>query len=368
METDFTILKTEILKRRDYGKDICLIDEQQIITLYGLPHVVKDIQQQFESINEKVAEKFNYVRNVIRSEPIKSEKPLIVNLPIGKSPIEKPLIEKPPTVKLPMEKPPIENSTIEKPLIVKPPTVKLPIDKPGIEKSFIENSPIVKSPIGKPPFEKPLIEKLSIETSPIVKLPIEKPPPEKVPIEKSRYFNIESSPKSSESATHPKIDQIITQKSQPRSIIFYVDEPGFEVLINQNFSPLLDIVNSKCLLDKQIIHQQIQIHIPKAKVSEFDDNTCEVQSQHNDSEPSNDSNETSMNSKNNWFLELFRPKKPKAQSSKPTSQGSATSTTNTTATVTIGKSKIIVCTGDLTKQAVSFTNGYYVFSHLYTLI
>ena len=169
-------LKLEILKRGDYGKDICLSDEQHIITLYGLPHVVKHIQQQFESINQKAVEKINAV----------------------------------------------------------PPVV------------------------------------------PRVSIKLEKPPPS----------NIEIPPKARESMISPKSTQITASKPPTHSIMFDVDEPGFEVLINQNFNRLLAIVNSKCSLDKQIIHHQIQIQIPKAKVYEFNDNTSEIQSQENDSESS----------------------------------------------------------------------------------
>jgi hypothetical protein len=258
-ELEWITLKNTILKRSDYGKDICLFDKQQSITLYGVPRVVKDIQQQFESINKK-DENLNYVPIVIQSEPVKSQKP----------------------------------------------------------------------------------------------------PTEKLSIEKPRDLNIDSPLKSSKSTTHPGNNQIITQKPQTRSISFQVDEPGFEVLINQNFNQLLVIGNSKCSVDKQIIHQQIQIPIPKAKVYEFDDSTSDIQSRENNSEAPNNSNETSTASTNNWFLKLFQGKKSNTQSSQPTQQQSPTlqvrsaSTVNNTPSVTIGKSKIIVCIGDLTKQAVRY--------------
>ncbi len=120
------------------------------------------------------------------------------------------------------------------------------------------------------------------------------------------------------------------------------------------------IVESKCLLEKQIINHRIQIHIPKANVIDFGDNTVEEQSQENNSEPLNSASEASANSKTNWFFGLFQRKKNDNQPPKPTQQQSptlqvrSTSDSNNTASVTIGLSKIIVCTGDLTKQAVSF--------------
>jgi hypothetical protein len=52
-DKEWMALKATILQRADYGKDICLLDERQIITLFGLPQVVKDLQQEFESINTK---------------------------------------------------------------------------------------------------------------------------------------------------------------------------------------------------------------------------------------------------------------------------------------------------------------------------
>jgi hypothetical protein len=249
-QNERTILKTTILRRGDYGKDICLFDHQQTITLYGVPHVVKDVQQRFESIDKK-DEKINDVSLVVKSAPNK---------------------------------------------------------------------------------------------------------PETSPIANRRDLNIENPSKSGESNTRQKNSEIV----QTRSIMFYVDEPGFEVLVNQNFNRLSAIVESKCLLEKQIIHHQIQIQIPKAKVYEFDDNASEVQSQDDNSEPSNNSDEASANSKKHWFLKLFQRDKPKTQSPKPIQQQSpipqvqSTSSADTTASVTVGNSKIIVCTGDLTKQAVSF--------------
>jgi hypothetical protein len=243
---EWTTLKTDILKRGDYGKDICLFDEQQIITLYGLPHVVKDIQQQFETINQKAIEKLNAVPPVVRSDSIKLEKP--------------------------------------------------------------------------------------------------------------RHSNIENPSKARESIIPQKSTEITTSKPRTHSIVFDIDEPGFEVLINQDFNRLLAIFDSNFSLDKQILHHPIQIRIPRAKIYEFEDNTPDIQTEDNASHPSNDSNTASAHPKSNWFSRLFQKNKPeKTQSAKPTSQvPSISAAANSTPNLTIGKSKIIVCTGDLKKQAVRF--------------
>jgi hypothetical protein len=177
---------------------------------------------------------------------------------------------------------------------------------------------------------------------------------EKPPISNPRNLNIENSP-------------IIIQKPQIRSIVFDIDEPGFEVLINQEIHQLLGIVESKCSLEKQILHHQIQIQIPRAKVYEFEDDISEVQTQENNPECPDDSQEASADSNKNWFLELFQWKKSKTPPPQPKQQQSPTlpipltSVPNNTASVTIGRSKIMVCTGDLTKQAVSFWNTSYTF-------
>jgi hypothetical protein len=73
----------------------------------------------------------------------------------------------------------------------------------------------------------------------------------------------------------------------------------------------------------------------------------------------NDSGEASTTAPTNWFIDLFRSKQPSTQQPKPaqqptpTPQISSASSSNDTKSVTVGKSKIIVCVGDLTKQAVS---------------
>ena len=229
---EWTTLTSDILKRDDYGKDICLLDEQKIITLYGLPDAVKDVQQQFDKINQKAREKLNSVPPVIRNVSVNSEKP--------------------------------------------------------------------------------------------------------------RQSIIESPPKSTENTT---------PKPQTRSIVFDIDEPGFELLIDQDFPRLLAIVGSNCSIVKQILHHQIPIPIPKTKINETDDNTPAVQSEDQASRLSNDSNTASAETISNWFYRLFyNDKSEKPQSPVPSISAAA----NTTPSLTIGKSKINVCTGDLTKQAVRF--------------
>jgi hypothetical protein len=229
---EWITLTSDILKRDDYGKDICLLDEQKIITLYGLPHAVKNVQQQFEKINQKAVEKLNSVPPVIRNVSVNSEKP---------------------------------------------------------------RQSIIESP--------------------------------------------------------PKITENTTPKPQTHSIVFDIDEPGFELLIDQDFPRLLAIVGSNCTIVKQIIQRQIPIPIPKTKINEIDDNTSAVQSADEASHLSNDSNTSPAGTKSNWFHRLFHSNKSKnPQSPVPSTSAAA----NTTPSLTIGKSKINVCTGDLTKQAVKF--------------
>jgi hypothetical protein len=253
---EWITLKNDILKRSDYGKDICLLDEQQIITLYGLPHVVKDVQQQFTTINQKAIEKLYNTPSVVRNDSIKSEKP--------------------------------------------------------------------------------------------------------------RESTVENAPKARESIISPKSTEITTSKSPTHSIMFDVDEPGFEVLINQGFQRLSAIVDSNCSLVKQIVHHQIQIPIPKAKVYEFDDNQNEVQSPDNNVQPLHDSQEASTDQNTNWLFGLFQWKKPKTRSPKSAVQMPTTPIDTTPMrSVSIGKSKIIVCTGDLKNQAVRFFSQWLFHSFLF---
>jgi hypothetical protein len=187
--------------------------------------------------------------------------------------------------------------------------------------------------------------------------------PKKPPVAERRNLIIPNPPKINELTTHrehPKINtDSFTETPRTRSITFFVDEPGFEVLITTDSSRVSAIVESKCSLQKQMINQTIQIQIPKAKVTELADDTSDVQSQENNSKPPSESNEASTNTKKNWFLELFQGKKADPQLSKsvqqksPPSQVQSPSSSNNRTSITVGQSKIIVCTGDLIKQAVS---------------
>jgi diaminopimelate epimerase len=51
-EMEWIMLTKTILQRDDYGKDICLFYERPFISLFGLPHIVSILQQQFDSINK----------------------------------------------------------------------------------------------------------------------------------------------------------------------------------------------------------------------------------------------------------------------------------------------------------------------------
>ncbi|CAF3890016.1 unnamed protein product [Rotaria sp. Silwood2] len=238
-ENVWTALKTNIFQRDDYGKDICLFDEQQTISLYGLPEVVKHVQKLFED------KKTKYVPSVVKDQPSK---------------------------------------------------------------------------------------------------------PETLPISKVEGLKFENSLQSSESITHQQLNQThILKKVQTYSIRFDVDEPGFEVLLNNDFNGLLTIIQSKCQLEKQIIHHQIQIQIPKARVNHFDYNASESQSQEDNSKTINSSNEASIDSQLNWLQRLFQRSKPTVTEQ----QQNSTSPVQLTSSVSIGNSRIIVCTGDLTKQTVS---------------
>ncbi|CAF2758721.1 unnamed protein product, partial [Rotaria sp. Silwood2] len=237
-ENVWTALKTNIFQRDDYGKDICLFDEQQTISLYGLPEVVKHVQKLFED------KKTKYVPSVVKDQPSK---------------------------------------------------------------------------------------------------------PETLPISKVEGLKFENSLQSSESITHQQLNQThILKKVQTYSIRFDVDEPGFEVLLNNDFNGLLTIIQSKCQLEKQIIHHQIQIQIPKARVNHFDYNASESQSQEDNSKTINSSNEASIDSQLNWLQRLFQWSKPTVTEQ----QQNSTSPVQLTSSVSIGNSRIIVCTGDLTKQTV----------------
>ncbi|CAF1379978.1 unnamed protein product, partial [Rotaria sp. Silwood1] len=246
VEPEWKILKTKIFQRSDYGIDICLFDEQQTISFFGLPEVVNHVQQLFED------KKIKNVPSVVKNEANKLEV-----LPIPK-----------------------------------PPTLK-----------------------------------------------------------------IDNSPQISKTNIHQECNPLNAQKVEKFSITFDVDEPGFEIFVNEQFNQLLTVVKSKCQLEKQILHHQIQIQVPKANVH-FNDPTLQTQPQENNSEPTNNSSQASINQKSNWILGLLGFRKSNQQSPSPVQQQKSTSQVQITsnvmnlASVAIGNSKIIVCTGDLTKQAV----------------
>jgi hypothetical protein len=52
-EMEWIMLIKTILQCEDYGKHICLFHERPFISLFGLPHTVSILQQQFDSINKK---------------------------------------------------------------------------------------------------------------------------------------------------------------------------------------------------------------------------------------------------------------------------------------------------------------------------
>ncbi|CAF3757861.1 unnamed protein product [Rotaria socialis] len=246
-EKEWSTLKTKIFARDDYGKDICLSHEKQTISLFGLPDVVKTVQQLIES------KKMDTIQSAVKNEA-------------------------------------------NRPEIVATPKASIP--------------------------------------------------------------KIENYSKSSESNLYPECTQIKAQTVQNYSIDFDIDEPGFEILVNQDFHRLLAIVDSKCQLVKQIISHRIQIQIPKAKKHYFDDGASCGLPQENTSEPMDNPSQDTQSSQTNWFLKLFQSNKPKTQPSTVTQPQNSPSpvqslpNTSNTCNVAIGNSKIIVCTGDLTKQAV----------------
>ncbi|CAM4845808.1 unnamed protein product, partial [Rotaria magnacalcarata] len=246
-EKEWLTLKTKILARADYGKDICLSHEKQTISLFGVPDVVKTVQQLIES------QKMDTSQSAIKDE---ANKPEIIATP------------------------------------------------------------------------------------------------------KAHISKIENSSKSSESNLYPESNQITTQTVQTYLIEFDIDEPGFEVLVNHDSNRLLAIIDSKCQLVKQIIPHPIQIQIPKAKKHYFDDGASCSLTQENKSEPVDNPSQDTESSQKNWFLKLFQSNKPKVQPSTVTqpqnspSSVQSTSNTSNTCSVAIGNSKIIVCMGDLTTQAV----------------
>ena len=130
-------------------------------------------------------------------------------------------------------------------------------------------------------------------------------------------------------------DSIRHQQTLKYKVEFQIDEPGFEVFLQSNHQQLLDIVNSKCSLNHLILRQHIQIQIPQAKVQKLEDNN---QSENTPTDPE-------INRTSNWLLDLFSWGTPKTKTEPP-------KPSTTSRSIPIGKSKIIVCIGDLTQQTV----------------
>ncbi|CAF1007839.1 unnamed protein product [Adineta ricciae] len=64
---EWAALKTAILRHNEYGKRICLLDEQQTITLYGEADLVKSYRQQFELLSKQKEQKDHVPLAVPRS-------------------------------------------------------------------------------------------------------------------------------------------------------------------------------------------------------------------------------------------------------------------------------------------------------------
>ncbi|CAF4133192.1 unnamed protein product, partial [Adineta steineri] len=199
LDNEWMALKTKVLHCDDYGKNICLFDEQHTVTLYGTLQLVKDVLLQFESLNKK-----NQITKNIS----------------------------------------------------------------------------------------PIIDKIVDDSR-------------KFPTPKPRTLNVENVPQFRET--------LESKVTQSYSITFDVDEPGFEILINQNSNRLLTVIGSKCSLTKHIIDHRVEIQIPKAKLDEIDNNAYNVQSGENNSVPEEKSNDDSGNSGISWFFSLFHGKKPNTQ-------------------------------------------------------
>ena len=144
-------------------------------------------------------------------------------------------------------------------------------------------------------------------------------------------------------ATRSESIRSVEAKPVMRSLTFDMDVPGFEVLISEDRDRLTDIVASKCHLEKQILHQSIRINVPKAKARKIVDTIAPTASQERVTQSENKSD-------SNWFLRLFQ--RNQRQRPEPSLSASATASAPTTASITVGASTIIVCTGDLIKQAV----------------
>ena len=135
------------------------------------------------------------------------------------------------------------------------------------------------------------------------------------------------------------------------SITFDVDQPGFEVLVDQELPRLLAIFKSKVFYGKQIIDHPIQIDIPKARVDDIPDQSEEQTTTSTTVTPV-----PPTAPKDNWFVRLFQSAKPQPTPSKseqlqPVRQAMPNHVTQPC--LAIRMSKITICTGDLTTQQVS---------------
>ncbi|CAF2687797.1 unnamed protein product [Rotaria sp. Silwood2] len=194
VEKEWAALKSRILQRDNYGKDISLLDEQQTISLFGLPEIVKQVQQLFE------------------------------------------------------------------------------------DKKATTNSSMRKNQLRK------------ARTEPIRKLQGEK----------SEHWSPSNNDTLNQESNQSKQKTIETY-----SITFDIDEPGFEVLVNKSFNRLLAIIESKCQLEKEIIHHPIQIEIPKSKVNHSDDSTSHNKSQEDNPKSMDDASKAFVNLNPNMFQISF---------------------------------------------------------------
>ena len=109
---------------------------------------------------------------------------------------------------------------------------------------------------------------------------------------------------------HLKIKDNLEALVQINETIFEIKSSAFEVLINTEPERLFSLVKSKCYLEKKVRTHRINIPVPTAQVADLED--LAKQSQH-------------------------------------------ANVTNTTR-INVGHSTITIAIGDLTTQAVSFTD------------
>ena len=295
---EWIAVKNDVLQRTDYGKDICLREQSQNIILYGLPHVVKDIQQRFELVNKTETNLLNIRLFVARTESIKPEEPRRSDL---KNALKRPAPTK--------EQPAVE-----------------PVRSTSIQG---QKSQPAMEPVRSAPMQE---QKSQPAVEPVRSAPMQ------------------------EQKSQPAVEP----KPPMRSMIFDIDQPGFEVLISQDFSRLLAVVASKCSLEKEILHHSIRISIPKAKARNVSNSFSSVQSEENASHAGSQSDATPSKPNSNWFTRFFQKKEQKLV--KPSSSPPEAAFTSTTASAvrvndTVDAPKIMVRIGDLKTQAVKFLHS-----------